>query len=258
MHAEYLEDAGLTDDQTIIYLTLLQNGSVQASRLAMLSGLKRSHVYKILGQLENLNLVEKDETGSVTRFTPEHPSKLRLLVDKRLETLQQTKHTLEANIDSMISQYNFISSKPNVQFFEGEKGLQRIYNGIISAKKDILLFRSPYDNKYKELSEMIESQIKKQVKNNIKTKAITPVPDKDIRNSFEYDYGRKVERRILKESEFTIPAQIIIYGNKVGITSYRKGIFTTIIDNEDISESFQKIFMHLWDKADMPQKNPSK
>jgi len=255
MHTKYLENAGLSDDQILVYTTLLQNGRLHASKISLLSGLKRSLVYKVLSQLSELKLVEKDSSGTITKFIPEHPEVIKTLLENRIEELSKAHGTLEANLSEMVSQYNYVSNKPNVQFFEGEEGLKKVFDDIILAKESILIFRSVYESNHTSIRELISKQIKRQVLNNIATRAITPeVPSgPDFVPNPHHDKSRLVERRVLKKKDFSLPAQIIIYGEKVGITSFKNGIFTTIIDNEDISESFKKIFDHLWDKSSNPQ-----
>ncbi len=249
MHKEYLHEIGLTEDQIVIYMTLLEYGSAQAARISILSKLKRSFVYKILHQLIDLGLAEKDESGKVAKFTPTHPSIIKEMFNSKLESLEKARGSLDDTLDEMVSKYNLISGKPNVQFFEGKKGLKKVYEDIISTKKDISLFRSAHDKDHTETLSLIQNQLKKQASYHIKTKAITPEKDGSKNAIITGDDTNLVERRVLKKSEFSIPAQIIVFGNKVGITSFKNGIFTTIIDNKDISESFQKIFDQLWDKS---------
>jgi sugar-specific transcriptional regulator TrmB len=251
MYKEHLQDIGLQSQQLAIYELLLEHGSIQAGRLSILSGLKRSLVYKILDQLISLDLASRDK-GKVARFSPSHPSKIRDILDKKIQILDVAKKSLDSTLDGMISKFNLISGKPSVQFYEGKRGVQKLYDDIIHVQKDIYLFRSPYDEKHKDLTKILNTQITKQVQYSISTKAITPVPDERLTVIYEKDVERLVERRNISESEFSIPAQIIVYENKVGITSYKKGIFTTIIDNKDISDTFKKIFDQLWKRSNEP------
>jgi sugar-specific transcriptional regulator TrmB len=255
MDTQQLRNIGLSEDQIKLYELLLQYGSVQAGRLSILSGLKRPQVYKVLQQLIDLDLVEKDVGSKIARFSPGHPAKLRNLLDKKITNLNKVCSIFDSTVDELISKYNLISGKPNVQFFEGKRGLKKVYDDILVTHEDIFVFRSSYDNNYKEIRKMISEQIEKQVRKNISTKAITPAISQNTGrfNVPGHDTDRLVQRRVLSKKEFNIPAQIIIYGHKVGITSFRKGIFTTIIDNNDIAESFEKIFDHLWDKSSDPK-----
>ena len=255
MHKEQLSIIGLSDDQITVYEALLKVGAAQAGRISLLTNLKRPHVYKILDRLIELEIVTKDDTTKVSKYIPNHPTKLISLIEKKRKEIDSAEKSLNSSIDEMISNYNFVSQKPNVQFFEGSKGLVKLYDDINTSKEDIHLFRSPYDQKNKSLESIITKQIHKQVELGIKTFAITPLNEGNREKAPKFDPDRMVERRIIPEVEFKIPAQIVIYKNKVGITSYKKGVFTTIIDNADISDTFKKIFDQLWIRSENPLPN---
>jgi len=250
IYEKQLIEAGLTKDQAMIYEILLQYGNVQAGRLALLSGLKRPLVYKILEQLLEIDLIEKEEKDNkVARFLPKHPEKLRELVEGRIKEIKIAENSIDSVIGDMVSKFNLISGKPNVQFYEGEKGLQKLYDDIISTKKDIMLLRSPLDESNPKLKELVSKQIERQVTNKIQARVITPLPNTGDGAEIDKDEMRRVTRRIVPLEHFDIPAQIVLYGGKVGITSYNNGLFTTIIDNPDIRKTMEKVFEFIWDKA---------
>ncbi len=252
IYTQYLQDSGLSEQQAIIYELLLKNGNIQASRLSRLSGYTRPLVYKILEQLIEQNLAEKIDTkGTIARFNPQHPQHLQEKVWQRIEQMQNAQSALDGVVGNMSSLFNFIAGKPNVQFFEGEKGLQRVYDDIILTKKDIYLLRSPYDLSSDILDEMVHRQIKRQVQHNIHTKALTPNINKDTEAVKKKDRERLVTRKLLPRDRFMIPAQIILYGHKVSITAFTT-MFTTVIDDKDIHETFEKIFDYMWNMNEAP------
>jgi hypothetical protein len=48
------------------------------------------------------------------------------------------------------------------------------------------------------------------------------------------------------KNDFTLPAQIIVFGQKVAIISLKKSIIATLINNPDIADSFRQLFNLLW------------
>lgn len=246
MYEQILNQIGLNENQAIIYQTLIKSGHLPARNIVLKTGIKRGLVYKTLDQLLELGLIEKrDNIGTITLFFPSHPNKLKEILSKKEEDLKNIGSSFQKILAEFISSYNLFSGKPNVQFFEGIKGVEELYKDILYTKKDILLIRSTYDDKIPGFAELVKQQIKKQTAEQIKTRAITPTV-RDTNYSIKRDKENLVERRMLEREKFTIPAQIIIYGNKVGITSYSNQMITTIIEDPGISETFRVLFETVW------------
>lgn len=245
-----LISAGLSVEQSAIYEALLERGPQKASDLAKWSGIGRSLVYKVLEQLDSIGLVSKQGgSGTVAVYTPNHPSLLLDHMDKVERELELARESVSANLGSFLSKFNLINEKPSVQFYEGVKGLERLWSDIITEKTNILLIQSPDDRKLSELEIKINNQIKKQVTNNISTRAITPLVSDTKEFIEKYDTHNLVTRSIIDKEIFNIPAQVIVYGeNKVGITSFGEHMITTIIEDTAIHKTFSIMFEYIWDK----------
>lgn len=247
LYTEQLVQSGLTSDQAIIYETLIKQGQMPASKITLKTGIKRGMVYKTLDLLAQMKLIEKIENkDKVTTFRPNHPSALSELIESNLQKINQTKSAIESVLGNMSSDFNLLSGKPNVRFFEGMKGIESLYEDINREKKDIKLIRSPFDNDREGFDDLIGEQIKKQIKYGINTKAITPLMHDSVETTTKFDKERLTERRFVSKEDLMIPAQIIIYGEKVAITSFKEHLMTTIIQNSDVKETFEKIFEFMW------------
>lgn len=114
-----LMDAGLSEEQAIIYNTLLDKGSMKAGPIASWTGIKRGLVYKVLDQLIILGLVIKTENeGAVAIFSPTHPSRLIEILDKKERDLELTKDIVSSSLGSLSSKFNLLHGKPTVQFLK--------------------------------------------------------------------------------------------------------------------------------------------
>lgn len=246
-----LIEAGLSEEQALIYNALLEKGPQKASVLATWTGIKRSLVYKVLEQLEGMLLVsKKGGSGSVAVFFPEHPSQILRFIEQKEKAIVLSKETVAVSLGAFVSKYNLLSDKPNIQFYEGKKGIQSLYANILATHKDIFLIQSPHDRERPEIGDLISEQIKKQVQLGIKTKAITPLVDDTKLFVEQYDAKNLVERRVIKKEDFSPPAQIIIFGNKIGVTSFDENMITTIIENEAIAKTFTTMFNFIWKKQE--------
>jgi sugar-specific transcriptional regulator TrmB len=246
-----LIQSGLSIEQSVIYQSLLEKGAQKAGELSKWTGIKRGLIYKSLEQLEHLGLVQKKGgPGTVATYSPSHPNRLIDILENQEKNIQLAKETVSANLGTFLSQFNLFQEKPGVQFFEGVKGLERLWNDIISEKTDIYLIQSPDDRHHQKIGDKISKQIEKQVKNNIHTKAITPIVEDTFQWVKEFDKKNLVNRQVIPLEIFNIPAQIILYGKqKVGITSFGETIITTIIDDVFTYQTFLIIFNFIWDSA---------
>src|SRR3989337_3585422 len=81
MYEQQFLQIGLDKEQAVIYEIMLKNGSLPAGKIAGKSPFKRGLVYKILDQLIDLNLIEKDQKpGKPAKFSPLHPLKIKEMV----------------------------------------------------------------------------------------------------------------------------------------------------------------------------------
>jgi len=246
MNKELLINLGLTEDESTIYNVLIDGGYMPARVISIKSNIGRPLTYKILDDLIIKKIVEKKEVGKkISLFSPVHPRELEKLLEKKKNDIEQTKKALDESIGQMVSKYNLSIGKPNVQFFEGIEGIQKVYEDLLAEKNDILLIQSPFDADLPELKSIILKQIEKQVANNIHTRVITPLIE-ITKDWIHKDEENLVTRCIVPEKTFEIPAQIIIYGNKIGISSIKKPFITTIIEDANICDSFKIIFEYIW------------
>lgn len=243
--------AGLSVEQAKIYDTLLKNKGLAASKVSRLCSIERSLTYKVLNQLIDLKLAQKHETtGQITRFVAEHPQRILEIVNENRSRVESSYQQIQTEIGDVISSYNLTIGKPGVRFMEGIDGLKKLHEDIIRGGTDIKLFRSHIDKMAPESLELIRKQIDTRLMRGLKTKVIGPLPSgkntTDIAALKKEDASRLVDRRVI--DDFEIPTQIMIYGNKVAITDY-KNILTTLIDNESVRETFEKIFDHVFSSA---------
>ena len=247
MNEKTLIDSGLKKEQAKIYLFLLENGLAPAKIIASKTGIGRALAYKVLEQLLILGLVEKrEDIGKVALFFPAHPKLLKELVSARKERAEEAFQAMERSYGLFASSFNLLSGKPSIQFFEGTEGLQNVYNDVLDVGKDILIVSSSIPERAEVLN-IIRGQIKKQAAQNIKTRAITPYGAGHIAAFPEEDDEKYlISRKKLPAEKLNIPAQIIVYGDKVAITNFKESLITVLVESKYIAETFRIMFEYIW------------
>ncbi len=242
---DYFKQLGLSSEKATLYLTLLNSGPQTAITLAKLSGIKRTYVYHLSQELAKENLIKLSQKGRTTFFTALSPDTLLARAEERQTQARLAMAGLEAALPELQSKYHLSDAKPAVTYFEGVEGLRKVYKDVINTKEDIILFRSTHDEADPRGAEILKEHVEERTKAGIHTRAITPMVDIAVENFLKHDQERLFERHLTKNKNFFLPSQIMVYGTKVAITSFKSNL-STIIDNPEISQTFRQLFDLLW------------
>lgn len=244
-----LIEAGLSEEQALVYGALLGKGPHRASALSKWLGIKRGLVYKVLEQLEAMNLVEKKgSAGTVASFSPLHPSHLLEMIESRSKSILLTKETLTYSLGSLASKFNLLSGKPNVQFFEGKEGILKVAYDSLTSKTDICSFVDS-DTILEIYPELNKEYVLKRLKNNVKKKIIS-TDSSIVREAAKNDDKNLTEQRVVK-NKIHVATIVMIYDNKVSfITLDPKRNIGIIIEDPDIYKTNQAIFDYIWETAE--------
>jgi len=251
LYTQALISTGLTNDQAQLYQLLLQMGGLQAGRIPRFMEVSRPHAYKLLQELIDLGIATKNESpGKPARYVPAHPFAVQELLRKQREELEISNQTVQGVMGSLISEYTRSSQLPGVRIIPGTEGLTELYKDILEEKLDLCIIRSTHDDITPELQTLVFNAIKKQGEQGIRARIIGPLPtDISIDELKKRDEERLTERRVLPRAQFSLPAQMTIYGDKVALVAYEQDLITTIIENKAIKATFQVMFEIIWQVA---------
>jgi sugar-specific transcriptional regulator TrmB len=246
-----LIEAGLSEEQSAIYSALLDKGPLKAGAISSWTGLKRGLIYKVLDQLENMGLIsQKGGEGTVTVFSPNHPSRLNEIMEQKERSFALAKETVSFSLGALSSKFNLLSGKPNVQFFEGKEGVAKVLRDSLTSETEILTFAdNEAMNKY--YPELNKENVDVRKKLNIKKRLIS-VDTPRVRELAKNDNPEITERRLIKSTDkFSVAVQI--YDNKVTyITLSPDKAIGVIIEDKAIYEMQKMIFEILWENAKLP------
>lgn len=241
-HESLLINSGLTKEQSSVYGALLATNYMEAGRISLKVGLDRTFVYKILGQLISLGLVEKNEKlGKIAKFVALHPARLKDLFDSKRHALEGAQKIVEAGLGNLISVYNLNSGRPNVTFYEGVDGIKKIYKEILLDGQEVFAIKSVHDSDTVEVTGLKQENYKKRIESGIKTTLLAPEGHQSLEYVAKNNNKLFVGYSISKE-KLSIPAQILVYGDKVAIVDFKDEIITTLIENPDVATSIKTIF----------------
>jgi len=246
-YTEPFKKLGLTADQAKIYEVLVSVPLLPARLVSQKSGVGRELTYVVLGQLENLGLAERSTQGKVIMFRAKDPRTIKRLVEEKTEQAASAERTYQDIIANLVSDYNINHGKPFIRFYEGLDGLQKTYDHILKHAKTVYVIRSLFDYERPDVRASVVAQLEKQAKKGIRSYVISPKLDHMGAEKVTHSMERNITRRVVPKEKLMLPSQIVIYNSTVSITSLRKEVITTVIENEDIAQTFKKIFDYLWE-----------
>lgn len=248
MHEQTLTNIGLSKEQAAVYETLIKTGITPASYIAKKTGLKRAYTYKLLEQLEKMSLVEKNEkSAKVTLFSPAHPNNLLKFTEEKIKSAEAMKTQLATALQSMISDYNLISGKPNVQFFEGIEGFIKVAEDSLWSATEVCQYID-IDTILKEVSDIDQEYAKKwKTRKTLKRMIYRESPTLEREVEALRSYNAAV-RSIPSPKMWNTVIQI--YDNKVSYVSFKEGKkIGIIIEDADIYEIQKMLFEQIWSAA---------
>ena len=231
MDLEILKQAGLTNNESLVYKSLLNLGPSLAGQVSRKTGLHRRTVYDVTEMLIQKGLIGYILKNNRRIFSASTPKRF-------LEILDQKKESINSILPEMMGIYGKTHDKQETNFYKGKDGLKTVFeNQIKSGTKEILILgASPISEKvlpfyfkwYNEKRK--ERKIKCRIIFNEKTKIKIPLS----------------EIKCLNEKNPS-PMSINIYRDKVAIILWsEESPLVIVIKNKDISQGYKSYFELMW------------
>lgn len=243
---------GLNQTQAKVYLTLLQLGSGYIQEIAKKSALKRTTTYSILDTLVQKGLVSYSKKKAHREYAVEDPKKIPKSLNKEIDKIKQTQQDVLEILPELSSLYNVLKTKPTIRYFEGIEGLKQVFEETLELKKgEEILAYSTAVGVHQYLDEYIPGYIIRRAKGGIWQRDIVE-DSAEARRHQKNDQVEFRETRILPTGRFPFSNEINIFGNKMGIISYKE-LFGVIIESAEIAKTQKTIFELAWYAADKLQ-----
>lgn len=225
-------------------------GEGSASMIAKKTKLPRTTVFDTLTKLSKKGLLHRFKKFGQYTFSCEDEDVLMKYALKEQQRWMNNQVIVEKILPLLHNLRSPYSPAPTIRFYEGAVEISAIYEDILKTGEDLLLYRSLFDQDDEQLSAFLSQYIPKQVKKGIKVRALTPLTESTAEHIEKLDKKLLMERRVLDPKEFSLPAQIILYGKKAAIITHKHHIFGTVIEDEDVVQTLRIIFELVWKQAE--------
>lgn len=244
MLEKYLQDIGLNEKESILYLALLAVDNSSVLDLSKKTGLNRSTTYVVLESLSKKGLVSETTVGKKTHYQAEPPERLETYVEQRKILLEEQAKKLKDIIPQIKSVQREGGEKPIVKYFEGKEG-------IISALEGHFKSTDEGGESYSIYSKDLLNQIFRQSE---KDKFKTIRKGKKIYSKAIYNYEQgnlddepDTSRLRFDSKKYPITCDIGIYKDEVRISTLSKTISAIVIKNSDLAETLKSLINYILD-----------
>jgi len=214
-YEKIMQNMGLSKLETDLYLAILQLGKALPANLAKKAKVKRPTLYKALPELKSLGLVSETIIGKRKYIVAEDPQNY-------LERKSKELKDFENKLPELRLLLNTATIKPKIIFYEGVKGIEKLYMETLREKKLILEFVS-----LENISPEIEFHsrnyyIPQRINRKIPIKIIISGKTESSLIKLKTAAWELREVKIIDGKKFPIPLDCYIFGDNVAFALYRK------------------------------------
>ena len=158
---EELKQAGLTENESKVYLALIDLGPSLAGQISRKTGMHRRTVYDTTEMLIKKGLVGYMLKNNRRLFQASNPQRI-------LEIIKEKENLLTPLISQLSEKFVSTKEKEETNFYKGKEGLKTVFEDQLNAKEILILGASPkayevlqfyfkwYDKKRKSKQELYQ------------------------------------------------------------------------------------------------------
>ena len=235
-----LREFGLNESETRLYLSSLSLGESNMSDLAKKAEIKRSTCYLIFKSLQNKGLMGSVKTSRGLVFTATSPDSLLSRARTHMNRIEMILPELQA-----LSQKK--DNRPKMTYYEGADAYRLAVEDCLKNPNVTIRHIGALSELHQTMGKDYDLQyfVPRRVKQNISLKALY-FPDVKSELRLLDDKNELREVRYLPE-KYVYNSVMLIYENKVLISSSQKELVTIVIESEEIAKSEQMKFDLIWD-----------
>ncbi|MEM4271202.1 MAG: helix-turn-helix domain-containing protein [Candidatus Pacearchaeota archaeon] len=223
---------GLTEQESKVYLSLLELGPSLAGQISRKTGIHRRNIYDITERLTEKGLISAITKNNRKVFEAVNPNKF-------LSILKEKERELEESLPELQKLYEKTKEKQETNFYKGQEGLKSVFQDQLEDNKEILILGAS-QSAFEILPFYFKWYDLERKKKKIKARIIASEPLKKKIPSAKIRYIPQ---------KYANPLAINIYKDKVAIILWKKEPLAIVIKEKEVAESYKKYFELTWKLA---------
>ena len=223
-----LKDAGLTDNESTVYTSLLDLGPSLAGRISRKTGLHRRTVYDVTETLIQKGLVSYILENNRRVFTAVNPEHIIDMIDEK-------KNLLMPLIAGLKQKFGSSKKHEQTNFYRGKNGLKMVFESQLEHPEILILGATR--EAYNAMPYYFKWFNERRKEKKVRLRVITS--DRSIQPKM------LAETRYLPE-KYASPVVFNIYGDSVAMILWGARPFALVVKQEEFAYSYRKYFELLW------------
>jgi len=219
---EQLQELGLSNTESKIYLAMLEIGKSGAGEITKKSKVNRTNVYDALERL-------------IKRlFEAVNPKRFQEILESKQESLKKT-------IEELKSKFNKTQKDEDASVFRGKEGIKSIFEDVINEKKDLFAYGA--ESRFKEMFPFYQKHWNDQrakLKINVKM-----IYNEKVKSGKKQEDLKLLDMKFLPET-YDFPSMVMIYADKVVTVVWLEEPFAFMIKSKEAVKSNMNFFDLLW------------
>lgn len=242
-----LKKFGLKEDEINTFVYLLENPGKPVGIIAKKTSIPRPSLYFYLKNLEQMGLIIETQRSGVKIFFPSPIDKINLLLDKKIENLNETKDAISEAF--ILAEKGKISTTPKLLVFEGRDELRHLANELLLYRNIITKSSWPIKKMLETLgADFFKEFNKERIKRGVFVQAIWP--EKKVVDMNKYPFmgaGKYFLREIrLAPREMDFSTGYWVIENKVAFVSSKKENFGFLVESQEFADLMKNQFDVIW------------
>ena len=246
MDAKSLEGFGLTQNESFIFLTLLEIGRTHIGKIAEKTGLHRRTIYDCLQRLEEKGLVGFIVENKTRYFNAVNPKRFLEIIHEQEEKLKIKEKEFKNLLPQLLEIYKVQSEQENIVVYKGKEGLKTIFEDLLRTgetwysiiSSGMALSILPY---------YVPNFHNRRIKAGIDYKVKFYGSSAAIIRGTEHARMKRTKVRYLSEKAI-VPISTWTYGDKTAFMIWEAEL-GVLIESKKVTESIRKHFEVLWKSA---------
>ncbi|KYK26312.1 hypothetical protein AYK26_05380 [Euryarchaeota archaeon SM23-78] len=241
-----LERVGLTQNESKVYLALLDLGSSLAGKISEKAGIHRRAVYDALNRLIEKGLVSYVIKSGKKFYEATNPEKILDVLKEKEEDIKQKEEVVKTLLPELFARYKATKSELSAAIYRGKGGLKTVMELILKEKKDWLSIGSTGKGP-QVIPYFLPGWHRRRCKLKIKYKGLIADTSEGRKRAKELSKTGLAEHKFLPKNIHHLQTTWV-FGSKVAIilVSVEQPIIF-LIDNKEIADSFRGQFKWLWE-----------
>ena len=246
MKDKVLMELGLSQNESKIYLALLEHGAANPTIIAEESGIHRVNVYDSLAKLKERGLVSEIIYAGKRQFQAAPPEALKNIIKEK--EIRLSKILPELQMAGRLA-----LNSQTVQMYEGYDFIRNLFLHFLEINEDILALDVPkyvVENMGTFFQDVIHTRRAAQKQN------MYHIYNKDALDRIRFLNSLPFTQARYLDKEVSLNEMTLICGDEVSIHIFSldpsKKPIVIVIKDKMVADTFRRNFFLLWDQATKP------